>query len=159
MSFLESYKPGQGKTSRTVTYVSGACLIVWAGKALNESLPLFWGKLGSSLNLLMDETIPFEQGWQLDLVVLKTTVSPAFVIAALLILGGLFWWQRFLNRPRWGDMLIDMEGELKKVSWPSASDAWQSTLVVTGCTALLVGLILVYDFVINRFMLLFSGGV
>jgi len=145
--------------SRTVTFVSGAFLIVWAGKALNETLPLFWGDGGKSLNLLMDESIPFAQGWKLDLVVLTTPLSIAFALGALLLLGGLFWWHRFLNRPRWCDLLIEMEGELKKVSWPTAPDAWQSTLVVTGCTALLVGLILLYDWVIHNFMSLFSSGI
>ena len=145
--------------SRMVTFLSGAFLIVWAGKALNETLPLFWGDLGKSFNLLMDETIPFEMGWKLDLVVMVTPLSVAFGLATLLMLGGLFWWHRFLNKPRWGDMLIEMEGELRKVSWPTPSDAWQSTLVVTGCTAVLVGLILAYDFVINRFMALLSSGI
>ena len=52
-------------------------------------------------------------------------------------------------RPRVGDALAEMETELQKVSWPSLSDAWQSTLVVSGFTALIVVLVFSYDIVIK----------
>ena len=61
---------------------------------------------------------------------------------------------RELNQ-KWAELLIDMETELRKVSWPTASDAWQSTLVVTGFTATVVVTILVYDLVIKGFISLF----
>ena len=93
----------------------------------------------------------------MDLLVFRPNVSIALVVAALFLVGVTLWWFRFLNRPTWADLLIDTDAELRKVSWPTFPDAWQSTLIVTGCTVVLVGIILFYDFMISRFMALFSG--
>ena len=82
-------------------------------------------------------------------------VSPAFALGVIVLVGASLWWWRFANKPRWAEILIEMETELRKVSWPTPSDAWQSTLVVTGFTALVVVTILVYDLVIKGVIDLF----
>ena len=159
MSLLKSYKPGQAKLTRTVAWWSGAFFVLWGGKAMVETLPEFYRALGTPLNVLTDKSLNLDQGWTADVIIMQAPVSIAFVVAVLFIAGGLLWWQRFINTERWAELLIDTEGELRKVSWPTLPDAWQSTLIVTACTALLVGLVLVFDWVINGFMRLFGGGV
>jgi len=88
-------------------------------------------------------------------VVFESKFSPAFTFAAVLLVALSILWWRFLNKEKWAELLIDMEAELRKVSWPTPSDAWQSTLVVTGFTFTIVVTILVYDLVIKGFIELF----
>ncbi len=133
----------------------GVILAVWGAKSLVLALNRI-SYLAQSLNVLWLGASPDDK-WRVDLVLFTSNVSLALVISAGVLVGLLLWWYRFLNREKWADLLIDMEGELRKVSWPTPSDAWQSTLVVTGCTVVLVAILLAYDFVINRFMLLFTG--
>jgi preprotein translocase SecE subunit len=131
-----------------ITLLSGFFLIAWGCRSLMQAVPTFWPDGGSPLPV---EWLPT----RVNLVVIDENFSPAFLAAAVLLLGLSFWWWRFLNRERWAELLIDMETELRKVSWPTPSDAWQSTLVVTGFTATVVLTILVYDMVIKGFIELF----
>jgi preprotein translocase SecE subunit len=154
VSLFRPYKPGQAKLSRTIALLSGLFLIFWGARSLMRAIPTFWPSAGDSLNQLM-EGASDREAWRVNAVLFDEKLSPAFLAAALIIVLGSFWWWRFLNRERWADLLIDMEQELRKVSWPTLSDAWQSTLVVTGFTVVIVVTILVYDVVINRFIQLF----
>ncbi len=159
MSFLASHKPDQGRTSRLVALLSGLFLIAWGCRSLMRTIgdPSIWPKGGLPINVAYLDAVD-KDGWRVNAVVLNENLSVAFVIAAvLLVLLSLGWW-RFLNRERWAELLIDMETELRKVSWPSPSDAWQSTLVVTGFTFMIVTTILVYDLVIKGFIELFVQG-
>jgi preprotein translocase SecE subunit len=155
---MESYKPGQAKTSRTLVLLTGLFLIGWGGVSLLLTLPQVWPELGRAWNEFKwaGGALP-KDAWRIDLVLVETQLGPSLTIAvAVAAVAGLWWW-KFLNRPKWADLLIEMELELKKVSWPAASDAWQSTLVVTGFTVALVGTILVYDLVIRGILELFAG--
>ena len=158
---FEGYKPDQAKTSRTLVLLTGWFLAAWGCVSLVLALPQFpW--VGSELGRAWNEfgwaggALP-EHAIKLDLVVLSTKFSPAFTIAVVVFLATALWYWRFLNTPKWADLLIEMEAELHKVSWPTFSDAWQSTLVVTGFTVVLVGTILVYDLIIRGILQLFSG--
>lgn len=144
-----AYKPGQGKISRTLTVLAGVFFALWAGRSLALHLPDLWSKLGLAWNEILGGARPVD-AWTVNLFVLDTTkVSPALTVAVLVALGGAVWWIWLCNRPSVADRLVDMETELHKVSWPSFSDAWQSTLVVSGFTALVVVLVVLYDLVIK----------
>jgi preprotein translocase SecE subunit len=139
-----------------ITFLSGEFLIVWGCRSLMRAVgdPAIWSKGALAWNQIFGGASE-KDAWTIDIVVLQEKFSPAFTFAALLLVGlTLFWW-RFLNREKWADLLIDMETELRKVSWPSLPDAWQSTLVVSGFTATVVVTILVYDLVIKGFIELF----
>jgi preprotein translocase SecE subunit len=157
VSLFKTHKPGQARLSRMITLLSGLFLIAWGCRSLLRTLssPTFFdGKLGLPINVAYMGA-PEKDGWRADWIVVNENLSIAFLIgvALLLVLGG--WWWRFVNKERWAELLIEMETELRKVSWPSPSDAWQSTLVVTGFTFTVVGTILVYDLVIKGFIELF----
>lgn len=152
-AFFKAYKPGQGKTSRTLILWTGFFLLAWGSRALMLALPEFFPTLGHAFNEfeMFGGALP-QDGWSQDLVFFTTKISPAFAIAvALLAVTGLWWW-RFTNLPKWADLVIDMEHELRKVSWPTFSDAWQSTLIVTFFTAVLVVLMFVFDIVIRSIL-------
>ena len=152
------HKPGQAKASRNVAFLGGLALLVWGCRSLLLVLPAeVWRRLGDAWNEILMDAAP-SAAWRVDLVVLESKFSPALTIAALVILVGGLLWFRAVNGERLGDLLIDMEGELRKVSWPTFPDAWQSTLVVSGFTALVVVLVFFYDFVIKHFVDLMPKG-
>jgi preprotein translocase SecE subunit len=158
LSFFAVHKPGQARLSRMITLLSGLFLIAWGSRSLMRTLadPSVWAKGGLAWNQLESFGAALEKdAWSVDLVVVQEKFSPAFTIAAVVLILASLWWWRFINRERWAEVLIDMETELRKVSWPSVSDAWQSTLVVTGFTVTVVVTILVYDVIINGFIKLF----
>jgi preprotein translocase SecE subunit len=158
LSLFQAYKPGQARLSRMITLLSGLFLISWGCRSLIEFLsdPSHWAKGPLAINQWPSFGGAGEQdAWRVDLVVYASKLSLPFVIGALLLVGAAVWYWRFLNKERWAELLIDMETELRKVSWPTLSDAWQSTLVVTGFTATVVVTILVYDLVIKGFIELF----
>ena len=146
MSLFSAYKPGQARLSRTIVLLSGLFMIAWGSRSLVRTIPGFWPDGGSSI----------APSWLTDVErFLDEKLSPAFFVGAtLFVVLATFWW-RFVNREKWAELLIDMETELRKVSWPTLSDAWQSTLVVSGFTATVVVTILVYDLVIQGFIELF----
>jgi preprotein translocase SecE subunit len=137
-----------------ITLLSGLFLVAWGCRSLAQTLAspkLADGKFGLPINVAYMGA-PEKDGWRVSWVVVDENMSVAFLIGAVLLLALGLWWWRFVNRERWADLLIDMETELRKVSWPSPSDAWQSTLVVTGFTFTVVGTILLYDLVIKGFI-------
>jgi preprotein translocase SecE subunit len=147
-SVFHVHKPGKGKLTRMVTLLGGLFLLVWGCRSLLYELPSFWRPLGNSWNELVSDAKP-EAAWKVDLVLFETNFSPALTASVLVLLVGGLLWFRLVNRAKIADPLVDMEDELKKVSWPSFSDAWQSTLVVSGFTALIVVLVFTYDIVIK----------
>ena len=66
---------------------------------------------------------------------------------------------RLLNRPRVADMLIDTESELRKVTWPTASDTWKGTMAVVVTVAFMLVYLTGADFVIRSAMTWLLGGV
>lgn len=147
---FQVHKPGQAKLSRTLTFLGGLLLLAWGCWSLLLELSSFrW--LDRAWNEHFLGAAPGD-AWTVDLVILQSKFSPAFTIAALLLVAAGVWWHWLLNRPRVADRLVDMEAELRKVSWPTFSDAWQSTLVVSGFTALIVVLVFSYDLVIKLFV-------
>lgn len=154
---FQAHKPGQGKLSRTFILLAGLVLVAWAAKSLALNVHRIHAKLGLAWNEIFSDAVG-DQVWRVDYVVGEGKFSPALTIALLVLVAGGLWLFWFLNRPAMADRLIDMEAELHKVSWPSFADAWQSTLVVSGFTALVVVLVFSYDFVIKHVIDLMPTG-
>lgn len=146
MSFFKVYKPGQAKLSRMAVFLSGEALLLWGAGTLVLELPRLWRDAGMAVNVRYLDA-PVADAWSLDVVLFRSPVSISLLIGLALVVGVSLWWFRFLNRERWADLLIDMETELHRVSWPTLSDAWLSTLVVTAFTVILVVLMVGYDLV------------
>jgi preprotein translocase SecE subunit len=148
---FKAHKPGQARISRTATLLAVLFFVAWGARSLAVNLPRLHSSLGRAWNELLQDASPAD-ATKIDLVVYEGKFSPALTIAVVvLVAGGALAWT-FLNRPRIADALIDMEAELHKVSWPSFPDAWQSTLVVSGFTALVVAIVFFYDIVIKGLM-------
>ncbi len=76
----------------------------------------------------------------------------AFCVYALpLILTGLNAWfsYRIVNYARFADFLIQVEAEMRKVSWPSKDELLRSTVVVIAVMFMLTILLFGYDIVLQ----------
>ena len=158
-TLFQAYRPGQGKMSRTLILWTGFLLLAWGCRSLMLALPEFFPRMGQGLNEFQafGGALP-QEAWSVDLVFFATKVSSALAIAVVVLLAGSLWWWRFMNRPKWADLVIEMEQELKKVSWPTFGDAWQSTLVVTAFTVALVAMTFLFDIVIGSVIELIAKG-
>ena len=144
MAFLEFYKKGQGTAARLMALVSLCLLALWGGYSLWVTLQ------GYSWAASPIVTVP-----RVNLVVNWALIASVLVTAGL---GFVVIWA--LNRPRAVDLLVETEAEMKKVSWPSRQEAWNSSLVVVVTVLFMMGLLFFYDFILNRILTLifFSGG-
>ena len=141
MAVLEFYKKGQGSVARMLALGGCLLLLVWGSWS-------FWIWL-QGFTTLSDPllTIP-TVGLDIDL---------ALIIALLVVVGsgaGIAW---VLNRPRLVDLLIETEAEMKKVSWPSRQEAWNSSIVVVVTVVVMMGLLFFYDFALNKIFLMLFG--
>jgi len=141
---LETTKKGQGLVVRRVTFWSLVVLLVWAGQSLYTWLLRF--KVMKTLAL--DSAKEHSTGAMIP--VLNQRFDWAFVTSWLFVAVSLVVVHRILNRSKTADFLIDTDNELKKVTWPTWKDAWQSSVIVVVFVFLLTGLLLISDFILNR---------
>ncbi|MBT5119833.1 MAG: preprotein translocase subunit SecE, partial [Planctomycetes bacterium] len=80
-----------------------------------------------------------------ELPFLGISLTGAFLIAFLAFVLGSFFWVRWLGQPKIADHLIEVEGELNKVVWPSFSEATNSSIVVVVTILILMGFLSVAD--------------
>ena len=123
---VELYKRSQGRIARQATF--GALAIIFALGA--------W-----SLHTML-------LGWQ--------GVGVAFGIAAAFLVVGVWFAFRLVNMPRFADFLISVEAEMNKVSWPTRTELFRSSIVVIVTIFGLAMLLFFYD-VIWRYVLMFLG--
>jgi preprotein translocase SecE subunit len=135
----EIYKEGHGVLVRRVAFVGLATLLVWGGTELYGWLA---GADWVRSNRWVNYRIP----------VLNQYIDPAFVISWTIIIVGCIAIYRLLNRERAADFLIETDTEVRKVTWPTWNDAWNSSLIVLLFVVVVTGFIFASDFVINRIM-------
>lgn len=133
---MAPYKEGHGVLVRRIAFVSLALLVFWGGLSLYGWLQFPFVKA----NRWIDYEIP----------VVKQYVDPAFVITWLLVVGGCVGAFRLLNREKAADFLIETDTEVRKVTWPTWNDAWNSSLVVLLFVVVVTAYIFVCDFVMSR---------
>jgi preprotein translocase subunit SecE len=51
-------------------------------------------------------------------------------IVGIVLAAGLWLGFRLVNWPRFAEFLINVESELKKVSWPTKTELWRASMVV-----------------------------
>ena len=135
----EIYKEGHGVLVRRVAFVGLATLLVWGGIELYGWLA---GADWVRNNRWVNYRIP----------VVNQFIDPAFVISWIVIIGGCVLIYRLLNKPRSADFLIETDTEVRKVTWPTWNDAWNSSLIVLLFVLVVTGFIFGSDWVISRIM-------
>ncbi|MSR74512.1 MAG: preprotein translocase subunit SecE [Planctomycetes bacterium] len=139
---LNVYKPDQGMLTRWIAFWSITALVVWGGIALYDWLV---GTTDFARVLL------FEQGPEGMLIpVIDQRLNWAFVCCWIVVLGGTLGVQKFiLANPRNSDFLITTDEEVRKVTWPSWKDAYNSALVVLVFVAILAVFLVASDRVVE----------
>jgi preprotein translocase SecE subunit len=99
----------------------------------------------------------FTDAW-VDKLPLIGAIDMAMAITlAFLALGG-FTISRFLNRPKSADLLIETEGELRKVTWPSTGETWSGTIAVIITVVLMLCFLYASDLVLSGLLSRLMGG-
>ena len=131
-----SYKHDQGRPARNVTFYTLAVLS-WYGAS---SLHAFFGRFDWSLTSL---------GFSIPVV--HIAVSPGFLIATLFFVAGLYGARFAVNHPKSADLLIDTEGEMRRVTWPSWPETLNGSIVVIITVVALLLVLAGADMVLSRF--------
>ena len=141
---METYKSGQGTFARLACWVGLivlaflGCVEVFSWIHGQNDAPLFPGDLWKRLPVL---DVPFT--WKLCLCI-------------LLFAAALWGIRRLMARAPVADTLIETEGELRKVSWPSSPEARNATIVVIVVTVVLTFSLALIDYVlVSLFSLIF----
>ena len=124
MPVFEHYRRGAGRRARSIATIILLCLVTWFAYALME-----YGN--TRLDRLLGLEDPF---FGRRLVagggILTEWITPSLVISLVLFAIGLVWVRGFLNRPKFADLLIATEAELKRVRWAPKKDTTKATVVV-----------------------------
>ena len=118
------YKRTQGRIARQVTFAALAAIVslgVWRLMAL---VPVWFGGMGTAGR---------------DYGLLR------FVLPAALLAIGLWACWRVVNFPAFAELLIAVEVEMSKVSWPSADEVFRSSVVIIFLIFALSAILAGYD--------------
>jgi len=141
---METYKTGQGTLARLATWVA---LVVLAFLGAYE---VFSWMHSQTDRPLIDSALTRR------LPGLGVPLTWKLLVCIALFLAALWGVRRVMSRASVADTLIETEGELKKVSWPSSSELRNATLVVIAVTVLLTTSLAMIDLVLTTlFRLIF----
>lgn len=141
-----SYRKDQGRYARMLAFWAIVLLVAYGCFHGGGLVTLLDQSLGSANTVLID---PFP--------ILGTLkVSSCITLGILLVIALAI--HVVLNRPRVADALIETEGEMQKVTWPTWAEAWQGTLAVTAMVIVLFVFLTVADLVLVQAMNLLIGG-
>jgi len=134
---MAAYKKDQGRMARMAAFWTLAVLIFYGCTSLRDALvALSPGGLGRTLGI----HIP----------VLGMDVTPAILIAGL-VLGLCLWLlYRWEEKPKNADLLIDTENELRKVSWPTIEEAINGSWTVVFTVLFLMAFLAGTDWLLGR---------
>jgi preprotein translocase SecE subunit len=138
---MAGYKHDQGRMVRMTVFWSLALLLFYGCGSLSETLSGQFKALSQPAIAALPK-----------LPVLGTSLSGAFLIAAVVFAGSAFLLQRWLESPKMADLLIETEAELKKVTWPTGKEVMNSSLVVVVCVVLLMAFLAGADWALARFL-------
>lgn len=90
--------------------------------------------------------------------VLGADLTAALLISLLVLAAGLYALRRWCETPKIADLLIDTESELRKVTWPTLSEAINSSVVVILCVVFLMAFLAGADWLLGTWaQFLFLG--
>lgn len=113
---LDWYKPGQGRWTRGAAFVLVGALTAFGCFTFYKVPPTtssWWADIARA--------VVFGKVFSLKPILFPTVGIFAAVMGTAYLL---------LNRPQWADFLIETEGELRKVAWPSRKEYVGSSAVV-----------------------------
>lgn len=85
--------------------------------------------------------------WRLSLMWVGEASGLRYGVPMLILAVGLWLCYRLVNVSKFADFLIAVEGEMAKVSWPSRTELFRSTIVVILTILLLAAVLFMYDII------------
>ena len=148
-----AYKPDQGRLVRLAAFWSLAILILYGCNSLHETLSSYWP--GADGRPILGKAIG---GFKIP--ILGADLSGALLIALVVLGAAWFLLYRWENSPKIAELLIETEGELRKVTWPTMPEAINSSVIVIVCVAFLMAFLAGSDWWLGRLTnwLLLGGG-
>lgn len=128
---ITAYKKDQGRMVRMAAFYMAALLLLFASTALHTSLSSF-DALDTAIGGMV---VP----------IVSVTINWAFVISTSLLVAGLVALYRWQQQPKVADLLIETEGELRKVTWPGLQQVIDSSMVVVVCVIFLMAFMFFAD--------------
>jgi len=144
-----AYKSEQGRLARLVAYWSLAALVFYGCVSLRATLSSAFGGVLSKPLIPGMPQVP----------VLGLKLNAALLITAVVLFTSWYFLYRWQQKPKVADLLIETESELRKVTWPTVSEAVNSSLIVIACVAFLMAFLAGADFLLGRWTtLILTGG-
>lgn len=139
MAMFESYRRGAGRRARTFASFTLLALVVWLAWAIFE-----YG------NTRLDRLLGLEDPFFGKVLVsgggaLTEWITPSLFVGVGVFVAGVIGLRGWLNRPKFADLLIETEAELKRVRWAPRKDVSRSTAVVLYFVVWFAVIMLVYD--------------
>lgn len=82
--------------------------------------------------------------------VLGIDVTGAFLVAAVVFAGAMFLVWRWIERPKSSLLLSETEAEMRKVTWPTGQEVFNSSIVVVICVVFLMAFLAGADWVLAQ---------
>lgn len=114
-----SYRKNQGRFARMIAFWVIALLLGYGFYRGGGLADFIRGWMGEGNDQTLIDNFP-----------LVTQLRVSTLIATAILAVILFVASRILNRPQLADLLIDTEGEMKKVTWPTWGEVAQGTMAV-----------------------------
>lgn len=145
---LKTYRPEHGRYTRLATFWSLVVLWGYGCFRLDETLADLRYSWSQFLRTKIVEELPL----------LENPLKWSTIVAILVFAAGVAAIQYFLNKPKVAELLIDTEGELKKVNWPTAKETTSASTIVLVTVIALFVLLGAYDLILgNLFDFIFLG--
>lgn len=141
-----SYRKDQGRYARMLAFWALVLLVTYGCFHGGGLATLVDQWMGESNSTLID---PFPL---LGILKTSTCITVGVLVVATFAIHAL------LARPKVADALIDTEGEMQKVTWPTWAEAWQGTVAVTVMVIVLFLFLTAADALLIKAMQLFVAG-
>jgi len=123
-----AYKSDQGRITRLFAFWAAAALAFYGAVSLRQTLStVFHGALAKPLIASLPK-VP----------ILGLNLNTALLITAVVLVGSWYALYRWQQSPKIADLLIETEGELRKVTWPTVPEAVNSSIIVIACVMFLM---------------------
>jgi len=129
------YKPDQGRYTRGTSFWLLTAMAYYGATTLFFFLSWDWAEA--------------DLGFQIP--VFELAVTPGLLIALAVFMAMEIGLRYAINHPKLGDLLIDTEGELRRVTWPSWPETWNGSIVVIITVIAMVALLAGADVVLSTF--------
>ena len=133
---MKTYKEDQGRLARMAAFWGVVLLLLFGCTFLHTTLVTNFAVMSK---LIGGVRIP----------VVGVNLTWAFLITFLVFVAGTIAIWKWQQKPRIADLLIETEGELKKVTWPTSQEVVNTSMVVIACVGILLGFVALADWVLG----------